>query len=462
MMASGRPPAWALPIELDGLVDRVTTGGGGDVDELLDVPPGRLGPVGVDVEAAEHPRRRHRRRRPGGCDRYGYQSVRAGSHRCTWASTTRVGRAVIRLHVVWVVGGTDDLPERGVEPTGDGGAAVGDAADRPGVTAKAEPARADHQLRTGEGRGLGMAEQMGDERTDRSAGRLLRGLDAHREGRDAPFGRTSSHAGQLRRGLGSTATSGGDGVGEGHQLDRTVGAGGVVGGRPGPSGVGVDVLDDPAVLGEHPLPAVRRGGRRARWRRAPRRRRRSDRWLRPRRSAPRRRPAKPCATSRRWQVIDRASSAAVSDAASCGRSVTTAHDRTCGGSSLDGGRLVEDRPEPGVAAAAARLARLGRGERSGDDGLEHPGQGDHLVAAHHLEQPGLVDHRHLRAAGEEHLAGAPAESVTDEVRAERARGPPGPASTRGTARRRRRPRPPAGRARRQRRPFGWPRWATWR
>ena len=40
------------------------------------------------------------------------------------------------------------------------------------------------------------------------------------------------------------------------------GAGGVVGGRPGPSGVGVDVLDDPAVLRQYPLPPVGRAGRR--------------------------------------------------------------------------------------------------------------------------------------------------------------------------------------------------------
>ena len=90
----------------------------------------------------------------------------------------------------WVAGGADDLPERGVEPIGDGGTAVGDAADWSGVTAKAEPAGADHQLRTGESRCLGVAEQVGDEFTDRLAGCLLRSLDARGEGRDAPFRRT--------------------------------------------------------------------------------------------------------------------------------------------------------------------------------------------------------------------------------------------------------------------------------
>ena len=86
---------------------------------------------------------------------------------------------------------------------------------------------------------------------------------------------------------------------------------------------------------------------------------------------------------------------------------------------LGGTRLFEDRPEPGVAAAAADLASLGRGERAGDDGPEHPGEADHVVATYHLEEARLLDDRHLRAAGEEHPAGAPPEPVIDEVGAER-------------------------------------------
>ena len=140
-MASGPPLDRAVAVELDGLLDGVAAGGGGDVDELLDVPPGRLGPVGVDVEAAVHPRARHRRRPSEDAHRYGYQSVRAGSQRCTCASTTRVGRAVIGPPCGGWPRGADDLAERGVEPIGDGGTAVGDAADRSGMAAQAEPAR---------------------------------------------------------------------------------------------------------------------------------------------------------------------------------------------------------------------------------------------------------------------------------------------------------------------------------
>src|SRR2546421_8937789 len=47
----------SIGIELDGFVDRVTTGRGGDIDQLLDVPLGCLGLVGVDIEATAHPRR---------------------------------------------------------------------------------------------------------------------------------------------------------------------------------------------------------------------------------------------------------------------------------------------------------------------------------------------------------------------------------------------------------------------
>jgi len=57
MMASGPPLTSALPFEFYGLLDRGTTGGGGDVDELFHIPPSRLSSVGVDIEAAEHPRR---------------------------------------------------------------------------------------------------------------------------------------------------------------------------------------------------------------------------------------------------------------------------------------------------------------------------------------------------------------------------------------------------------------------
>src|ERR1019366_10330350 len=133
------------------------------------------------------------------------------------------------LHRWWLPGDTDDLPERGIEPIWEGRTPEGDTADRSRVAAKAEPAGADRQLRTGESRCLGVAEQVGDEGPDRFAGSLLRGLDAGGEGRDAPFRRTGGGARQLRRSLGSTTTSCRNGIGQGHQLDRAGGARGVVG-----------------------------------------------------------------------------------------------------------------------------------------------------------------------------------------------------------------------------------------
>ena len=64
--------------------------------------------------------------------------------------------------------GTDDLAERGVEPIGNFGTTVRDGAARSGMTAKADPAGTDRQLRARQSRRIWGGEQMGDE----FAGRL--------------------------------------------------------------------------------------------------------------------------------------------------------------------------------------------------------------------------------------------------------------------------------------------------
>ena len=117
--------------------------------------------------------------------------------------------------------------------------------------------------------------------------------------------------------------------------------------------------------------------------------------------------------------MDRASRAAVSEAANRGRSVTTAQDRTCADAASAGPGSSKIGPNRGLPPPPLDLAGLGRGEGAGDDGPEHPGEADHVVATHHLEQAGLLHDRHLRAAGEEHPAAAPPEPVIDEVGAER-------------------------------------------
>ena len=61
---------------------------------------------------------------------------------------------------------------------------------------------------------------------------------------------------KLRRGLSSTTTFRGGGFGEGHQPYRAGCVFGVVGSRPGPSGIRMDVIDDPAVFGDHTFPAI--------------------------------------------------------------------------------------------------------------------------------------------------------------------------------------------------------------
>src|ERR1035437_6962870 len=273
------------------------------------------------------------------------------------------------LPVRWVAGGTDDLAERPVEPIGEGGPTVGDAADWSGVAAKADPSVADYQLSSSQSGRLGVAEQMGHQLTCRSAGDLLPSLDARREGRDAPFRGTGGNARMLGRGLGATAASGGGGVGEGHQLDRTVSAGRVVGGCPGPYGISVDVHGDPAVLGEYPLPTIRRGGRRLTTGRS------NDDSVDRTGSVDdgvQRVGSLAEAVSELSQVtldgpgLKRGSNRRGQTWA-VGHDDTGPHLRRC-----DLGRpwLVEDRPEPGIAAAGARLLDLGFGKGGGDDRSE--------------------------------------------------------------------------------------------
>ena len=186
---------------------------------------------------------------------------------------------------------------------------------------------ADHQLRTGQSRGLGVAEQVGDERTGRFAGGRLRRLDARRRRPStrpsvAPAAARASCAEAWAR-LRPPAVVASVRV---TSWTRAGGGRGVVGGGPGPC------------RRRHGCPRRSRRARRApaptrSWKRPPahdrrarRRRRRSAPRPRRRRAARRRRRRSRGATSTRWHVTDRASSAAVSDAARAGRSVTTAQD----------------------------------------------------------------------------------------------------------------------------------------
>ena len=149
-MASGWPSASARRSSSSVSSIGVAAGGGGDVDELLDVPARRLGQVGGDVEAAGHPGDvahvqlrlvRREVRVPVGAGRVPQVHVGIDD-----AGGPRV-IGCVRGHR-----GGADLSERVVEPPGHLGPAEGDAADRPRVAAQAEPARADDQLGTGERR----------------------------------------------------------------------------------------------------------------------------------------------------------------------------------------------------------------------------------------------------------------------------------------------------------------------
>ncbi len=80
---------------------------------------------------------------------------------------------------------------------------------------------------------------------------------------------------------------------------------------------------------------------------------------------------------------------------------------------------VEDPGEARVAAAVAGLLGLGGDKGAGNDRIEHAGQGSGVGRAHDLHEAGLVDHGHLGSPGEEDLAAAPAEAVAHDVGAER-------------------------------------------
>ncbi len=101
-----------------------------------------------------------------------------------------------------LIGHTDDLVERGVEPIGDLRAAERDAADRPGVASQARPSVAHDQFRGRKGRGT-PGGRAGGRRVLRRAGpaRTSEASMLTANAADAPFGRPRGRPGELRRGL---------------------------------------------------------------------------------------------------------------------------------------------------------------------------------------------------------------------------------------------------------------------
>ena len=113
-------------------------------------------------------------------------------------------------------------------------------------------------------------------------------------------------------------------LGERDDPDGPFRAGGVVRRRPDPRGIGVQAMDELSVVREHMFPPLSSA-------RCPSPARATTRASMAVRSTTRCSAAAAAATrtpSTRWQTIDRASSAAVTAAATPGRSLTTAHDVT--------------------------------------------------------------------------------------------------------------------------------------
>ena len=129
-------------------------------------------------------------------------------------------------------------------------------------------------------------------------------------------------------------------------------------------------------------------------------------------------PSKSRAAPTRWQVIERASSAAISGAASSGRpSATMAQVFTAAVGAGSGAGSSKIRRSAG-SHPGARLSGLRLGEGAGNEGGQECPQRGGTGGAHDLHQPGLVHDGDLGAAGEDDLARAPAERVLDEVGAE--------------------------------------------
>src|SRR5271166_2841351 len=104
--------------------------------------------------------------------RYGYMSVRSGSHRWTWASTMRSISAAIWSSFVTSLPNSVVVPprsgqllsehasHRAVEPSGNGRTSECDRGRRSRVTPEPQPTRSGDQLRTREGADLRTAYEV--------------------------------------------------------------------------------------------------------------------------------------------------------------------------------------------------------------------------------------------------------------------------------------------------------------
>ena len=218
------------------------------------------------------------------------------------------------------------------------------------------------------------------------------GLRADGERQDQIAGGLPARPGELCRGLGPAAAAGGGGVG-----DRSPGGWGgsllvgEFGDGPCPSGVGMDLR-----------PRCRRARRGCAPSPTPHRSTAGPPARATTTASSASRSASAAGESIGWHATPRASRAPDDGRRHLGPVGDDRARPRRGGREVVGGRLVEQRSEAGVAAAAAHLVGLGRGQGDGGRGLQQVGQRRHVVAAHHLDQPGLVDHRDFGSAGEEH------------------------------------------------------------
>ena len=227
MRASGWPSTLGPPVQLEGLVDRVGAGGGGHVHQLLDVPPGRLGPVGGHVEA------------PGHAGDVAHAQLLAPRQVRVPVGPGRVPQVDVGVDDAGRPGGHRGRPRPSSPPSGD----PSDPTMRPSTSSNQSGTAGPPKVTLARTRGWlrsprrpAPTDQLGARTGGRSRGctaggpparrpsgdRPVTGLDPDGEGGHPVVGGPAGRPGQLGGGLGPAPPPGRGRVGEGDQADRVV------------------------------------------------------------------------------------------------------------------------------------------------------------------------------------------------------------------------------------------------
>ena len=220
----------------------------------------RLAPVEIDIEKAVHPRIGHRRL-------VAVDGRGTGTSRCVPGprgarARRRLGRAAASSVLLLRPGPTvrDDVSQGHVEPRGDGRATVGDRTDGSGVAAQPDPAGADGKLGAGERTASGLQRSW---KTNSPVAYAASSPGASMPAAKAVTRPSVAPAATRACWAAAWARPRPDGVEASVSVTSRMGprAGGVVRGRPGPGGIGVQSRDEFPVVREQTFPPRPRTGR---------------------------------------------------------------------------------------------------------------------------------------------------------------------------------------------------------